>query len=414
MVDLSNITYHIIAVDEQGRQYNIKDFIENLGWEENENEISTRISFTVQNDKTSKGKLSSLIKPGYLVVVLASYGDSHKKEVARGYVVSWNPSQRNRGNSLKCICYDELYNLQKSQDNFYFPSGTGTQSAIDSILKAWQIQSGSYKGPNVAHGKLKFNNKYLSDMLLELLDDAVKKGGQKCIIRASKGKISILPRGENEHVYVFKTDNTEEINETRSTADMVTRVKVVGQADDDGNSSVEATLNGLTKYGVRQRIYTRGSDESLEDAQSAAQEILNENGKLSTDISVQSPDVPFIRKGDLIYLMAGSKGYYYIKSIQHNADTSSMTMDLEKAEQENVKNGSTEQKKEYNVGDIVNFHGGTHFFSSYPGARGYSASAGKAKITQKDGSGKAHPWHLIHEDSSSSNVYGWVDDGTFD
>ena len=100
MVDLSNITYHIIAVDEQGRQYNIKDFIENLGWEENENEISTRISFTVQNDKTSKGKLSSLIKPGYLVVVLASYGDSHKKEVARGYVVSWNPSQRNRGKSF--------------------------------------------------------------------------------------------------------------------------------------------------------------------------------------------------------------------------------------------------------------------------------------------------------------------------
>ncbi len=118
MVDLSNVTYHIIAVDEQGRQYNIKDFIENLGWEENENEISTRISFTVQNDKTSKGKLSSLIKPGYLVVVLASYGDAHKKEVARGYVVSWNPSQRNRGNKLKCICYDELYNLQKSQDNF--------------------------------------------------------------------------------------------------------------------------------------------------------------------------------------------------------------------------------------------------------------------------------------------------------
>ena len=38
---------------------------------------------------------------------------------------------------------------------------------------------------------------------------------------------------------------------------------------------------------------------------------------------------------------------------------------------------------------------------------------GKAKITIKNGSGKAHPWHLIHTDSGS-NVYGWVDDGTFD
>lgn len=70
-------------------------------------------------------------------------------------------------------------------------------------------------------------------------------------------------------------------------------------------------------------------------------------------------------------------------------------------------------KKEYKVGDIVNFHGGTHYYSSYPGAKGYSARAGKAKITIANGSGKAHPWHLIHTDSGS-NVYGWVDDGTFD
>lgn len=50
---------------------------------------------------------------------------------------------------------------------------------------------------------------------------------------------------------------------------------------------------------------------------------------------------------------------------------------------------------------------------STPGAKGYSARAGKARITIANGSGKAHPWHLIHTDSSS-NVYGWVDEGTFD
>lgn len=51
--------------------------------------------------------------------------------------------------------------------------------------------------------------------------------------------------------------------------------------------------------------------------------------------------------------------------------------------------------------------------SSYPDSKGYNARAGMAKITIKDGSGRAHPWHLIHTDSGS-NVYGWVDDGTFD
>ena len=153
------------------------------------------------------------------------------------------------------------------------------------------------------------------------------------MIRASKGKTSIIPRGSNKIVYVFKTDNTKSVSESMSAGNIVTRVKVIGQADDDGKSSVEAVLNGLTKYGVRQRIYTRGSDESLKDAMSASQEILDENGNIDRKISVQGPDVPFIRKGDLVYLMAGtSEGYFFVKGIRHDADTNSMTMNLEVTE----------------------------------------------------------------------------------
>lgn len=74
---------------------------------------------------------------------------------------------------------------------------------------------------------------------------------------------------------------------------------------------------------------------------------------------------------------------------------------------------SKSASKSYKVGDIVSFHGGTHYYSSYSGAKGYSARAGKARITIANGSGKAHPWHLIHT-NSGSNVYGWVDEGTFD
>lgn len=61
MVDLSKIEYMVIVTDENGKQYNIKDYVENLGWEENENEISLRSSFTVRNDKTEKGYLSYFI-----------------------------------------------------------------------------------------------------------------------------------------------------------------------------------------------------------------------------------------------------------------------------------------------------------------------------------------------------------------
>ena len=103
--------------------------------------------------------------------------------------------------------------------------------------------------------------------------------------------------------------------------------------------------------------------------------------------------------------------YYYVLSVTHDADRGKMTLSLRKAVTKSI---TEPQKKEYNVGDIVNFHGGTHYVSSYPGSRGYPVSAGKAKITIKNGSGKAHPWHLVTENWGQSHVYGWVDNGTFD
>ena len=417
MIDLSKIKYRVVVIAENGKQYNIKEFIQNLGWEENENEISVRSSFTAKNDKTSQGYLSNLIKPGCLIGIFATDGKIDD-EVARGYVETWNPVEKNSGRTLRCTAYDELFKLQKSQDNRYYPSGTGTESAITGVLNDCGIPQGSYKGPNASHGKQMFNNRYCSDIILELLDDAAKKGKEKCIIRASKGKTSVIPRGSNETIYVFQTDNSQTISKTLDTTNLITRVKVVGQADDDGKRSVEATLNGLTKYGIRQRIYTRGSDESLEDAKTAAREIINDEGSIEEEMTIESPDVPFIRKGDLVYIISSvAKDYYYVTSIQHNAESCSMTMSVELAKPKVVTaENKTEKKKDYKTGDIVNFHGGTHYASSYPGAKGYSARAGKAKITMDPNcknNGKAHPWHLIHTDAGS-NVYGWVDEGTFD
>ena len=408
MIDLTKIQYRAIAVDGDGRQHDIRDCIMDFGWEENEGELSARISFTAKS-----GHLPGLANPGSLIAILASGGGIMDTEVARGYVASWEPVWQGSGDTLRCTCYDELYNLQKSHDNLYFPSGTRTRPAVEGILNACGIPVGKYQGPDVTHGKMKFNNRALADTILGLMDDAEKKSGRKCLVRASAGKAQVIPRGSNKEVYVFREDNTDSVGMCISTASLVTRVKVIGQADDEGRSSVEATLDGLTEYGIRQKIYVRGSDETIEAAKSAAQEILGSEGRIKEELTVQGPDVPIVRKGDLVYLTArAAKGYYYVKGVRHDADSGSMSMDLEKAKGGEPGDGGAGGQKSYNVGDVVDFHGGTHYISSYPEARGYAARAGKAKITQKDGSGKAHPWHLIHEDEGS-NVYGWVDSGTF-
>ena len=335
MIDIGALKYRVVVMDTGGSQYNITDFVQNLGWEENESEIAVHLTFTSRNDETSKGYLSDIIKPGCLIGVFASDGNSMDEEVARGFVESWNPVEKNSGSTLKCTCYDELYKLQKSQDNRYFSSGSGTKSMIQGILNDWEIPQGDYAGPDVTHGKMVYNNRYLSDMILDLLDDAVKRGGEKCMVRSVCGKVSILPRGSNNTVYVLAADNTKEFSGVISTENLITRVKVVGQAGSKKNQSVEAILDGQTEYGIRQRIYTRASDETLQDAKASARAILDDEGKIRRDMTVQAPDVPFIRKGDLVYIMsANMAGYYFVKSIQHDADTVGMSLKCEFASSE--------------------------------------------------------------------------------
>ena len=415
MIDVANIKYRLVVMTGDKKQYNIKEFVENLGWEENDGELAVRISFTAKNDKTSAGLISSLAKPGCLVGIFASHG-STDEEVARGYITDWKPTLSGNKDKFDVICYDELYNLQESQELIYYSSGIGTKSAITKIFDDWQIPMDKYEGPDVTHGKLAYKTEMLSDVLLDILDDAKKKGGGSAMIRAAKGKVSVIEWGSNTTVYHFEADNTKQVSHKKSTSGMITRVKIIGQEDDDGRSSVEAVVNGLTKFGVRQKIYIRGKDDSVSDAQSAAQEIIDEKGQVKEDITVQAPDIPFIRKGDLVHMTVGTlKDYYYVKGIRHDADSGSMTMDLKKAVTEVVKNNQV-TKKSYNVGDIVYFKGGTHYVSSWPGSKGYPAKAGKARIhlgPNCKGNGKAHPWSLIHIDSSS-NVYGWVDEGTFE
>ena len=102
-------------------------------------------------------------------------------------------------------------------------------------------------------------------------------------------------------------------------------------------------------------------------------------------------------------------GYYYVLGIQHDAAVFSMTMDLKLSKKGKSTSKETDSEESM-VGDVVTFSGGKHYTSSN-GSKGFSAKAGKAKIT-KIADGAKHPYHLIHTDKKS-NVYGWVDEGTF-
>lgn len=330
MIDISKLTYKIVVLGETGGQLDVTDITDNLSWEENDGELAMRLSVTLANTTHNGKRISSIAKPNCYIIVTAEV-ESASDEVARVRITEWEPTRTGESDSIVLSGYDELYDLQKSQDNRYLPEGTGTDTAIKAIFSEWGIPISRYEGPSNPNAKTTYRNEYLSDIILDLMNTAVQHGEKECVIRAKKGKVSIEPRGTNDTVYVFTDALNLELSRYRiSTVDMVTVVKIVAPESSDGRQKIEAIENGKVQYGKRQRILVRDKEDSLATAQAAARKILEDDGKPAETFEVRSPDVPYIRKGDKVKVATRVyEGFAHVLSVQHNATNRAMTMTIE-------------------------------------------------------------------------------------
>lgn len=159
--------------------------------------------------------------------------------------------------------------------------------------------------------------------------------------------------------------------------------------------------------------------DSLKDAQIKAAAKVNEANKNTTTLTGTIWANPKIIATSNIAIKGMGKidGKYAVDKVTTSVEDSGTKMRIEiRKIQKRLKppvEAAAPAKKSYKVGDIVQFKGGTHYVSSYPGSKGYKVSAGPAKITIANGSGKAHPWHLVTENWGQTHVWGWVDEGTF-
>ena len=294
------------------------------------------------------------------------------------------------------------------------PSGRTTQPVVERNRGGLADSYCPVPGANVAHGKMNFKSKSPAKMLLELLDDARNKGAGEFLLRSFQGTLSVLPvMGTEDGLCIWPGQYRTTLipGEYRWYGNPG---EGAGAVQEEGSAPVEAVVDGRTEFGILQKIYTRNSDETIEAAKQAAQELIREDGEPETEISLSLPDVPYVRKGDGIYCdrLELADGYYQVLSVNHDCDARTMTVKVKKANPPQASQTEQQAASSYDVGSQVTFLGGTHYVSSDAGARGYAVKGrGPAKIT-KIAEGKAHPYHLIHSDSSS-NVYGWVDGGTF-
>lgn len=331
MIDVSRIRYDLVVVTPQGERLHVNEFKQGLSWEEPRDEISVRLQARFHNQKVGDRWLHQLFPMGGRLFLYSDWGAGWQ-EVWRGTVFRRNNAANPLGN-FQVTAYDMLIYLMKSKDNRYYPHGTTARTILTDICNAWGVPLGTVEGPDVAVAKKVMRSQRIGETIIEVLQEAKRKGGGKFILRAREDRAEIIRQGGNSPVFHFgHDDSVSQVEDQEDIEDLVTRVMIIGsQEEDEGRAPVVAVIDGRTEFGVLQEIIAEEKEDSPVTAQEVANDILADRGKPRESKKVSAPDLPFLRRGDKVHITADTlDGYYLVAAVQHNADERRMLMEVER------------------------------------------------------------------------------------
>lgn len=324
-------TYRVYIIDGTTK-YNVTKAVISQDRSEPKGQIAQRVTLQLVNVKVGDKWLSSLLKPRNRVVIYANDG-TQDEEVFRGYLWARARTDSLSEREVRYTCYDNLIYFQESEDSLYFTSGKSTRDIVSSICSKWGIQL-NYTYDSITHTKMPLRG-YLADIFTkDILDLVKKRTKKKYVILSEKDAMFVKPVGSNSTIYHFIAGKNVTRTASGWTMDgIITKVVITGKADDDDREPIEATVSGKTsQYGTVQKIQSRSENTSLADAKIEARNTLDENGSPKWEYELTGPDVPWIRKGDKIYVKAGEiAGYRIITEIDRTIDNThrEMTLTLE-------------------------------------------------------------------------------------
>lgn len=313
-------------------KYNITNAVISQDRSEPKGQIAQRVTLQLANVKVGDTWLSSLLKARNRVFVYANDG-TQEKEVFRGYLWTRSRNDSLSEREIRYVCYDNLIYFQESEDSLYFSSGKSTKDIMSTICSKWGIKL-QYIYDSITHTKLPLRGHLADIFTSDILDLVKKRTGKKYVILSDQDTMIVRPVGSNTTVYHFVAGKNVTRTASGWTMDgVITQVIVLGKADDDDREPIEATVSGKTsEYGTLQQIQRRSEGTSLADAKIEAKNTVDENGEPKWEYEVTAPDVPWIRKGDKIYVNAGEiVGYRIITDVDRTIDQKrrEMTLTLE-------------------------------------------------------------------------------------
>lgn len=335
MIDVSNVTYELMAALPTGAT--IPLHCSALQWEEQPGELAVRLQAQLPNVQTSLGGLlHETLALGVKLVLFCDWGEG-KQEIWRGTNFTWRFVDSG-AQTVEITAYDDLIFLQKSEDDRFYRAGLRASDVLVDIVSDWGIVMNGAGNLTVEMPKLVFRGMKVSQMIQTVLDEVYWRHGGVWLMRARQGIVEIVRPGTNRPVYVLGAKNAEEFSDEQDMHDLVTEVLIFGAQADTGDDEtpvrppVVARFRGHTEFGLLRAIVREDANEvdTMTMATFRALRVLSERGEPQRIRRLTAPDLPFLRRGDLVRLDAGTlSGRYAITGIQHDADRKRMQITID-------------------------------------------------------------------------------------
>lgn len=332
MATKHNPAYTVYVVS-GSTKYDITPALISVDRSEKKKQFAQSVTVQLADVKVGNDRLSGLLKTRDRIYVHANDG-SQQGEVFRGFI--WTRTYKGSINdrALQFKCYDNLIYMQESEESAFYASGKATKDVCQSLCDNWGVNL-DYSYESITHTKLVLRGALSDIFTADILDLVKERTGTKYCILSDKDTMYIKPVGSNTTIYHFIAGQNIIQMASECTMDgMVTKVVIVGKADDEDRQPVEATVSGQTdEYGTLQKIISRSENTSLADSKKEAQEIIDEKGTPKWEYQLTAPDIPWIRLGDKVYVSAGDfTGHLIVTGVDRSCDNKKkeMTLTMEK------------------------------------------------------------------------------------
>ncbi|AJA42476.1 tail protein [Bacillus phage BalMu-1] len=202
---------------------------------------------------------------------------------------------------LRVTIYDRTIFLQESEDEYYFPSGRTASQRLRKYASDWGIPLSRVPDTRVSLAKTVYRPQSLWSMIESDLKETVKKGGAMYRARMTPSGLELFEIGSNSRVWILESgQNIIEVGQNRTLQGAVTRVKVVGKAEDGQRSPLITTVSGdVAKYGTLQKVLQDDKITTVTQGRTAARDMLR---GVEETFRVVALDINEIRAGDTVEL----------------------------------------------------------------------------------------------------------------